>query len=135
MAAILVIVAGVVVLALWAMYAHGPRGDDNGIVFREPRVNLPGHRLGEYRRRKAIADPQVIEGNKLDWVKFRADAAIRKQAGCDHLFWPVEEMGVLIGQRCALCKQFHTLAEVLDRIAPMHGTVTDPYLGYDKEEA
>ena len=100
----------------WAMIASlNNVKDDSGIVFKEPRINRPGHRLGEYRRKRAMVEVDKPEGNEVDWVAVRR----ARQSKCDHLYWPVEELGVLVGQKCALCGLFHSADEVLNRLAPM----------------
>lgn len=92
--------------------------EDNGIVFKEPKVRTPGGRLGDYRRKRAAIERDKPEGNNVDWAHLRGTKLIEKGHKCDHLYFPVERDGELIGQECRLCGQFNTAAEVLARIAP-----------------
>lgn len=88
---------------------RNPPMGDTSIIFKEPRVILPGDRLADFRIKKArIVDPQKPEGNEVKW-KFRH---INKEDRCGHVYWPVMEGDKPLGQRCSLCGKFNSIEQL-----------------------
>lgn len=92
--------------------ANRPLEDKDGIVFKDPRVPMPGDRLADFRIKRArLVDPQRPEGNEVAWKFCR----VNKPENCDHIYWAVMEKGEPIGQRCNLCGKFNSLEELKAR--------------------